>query len=167
MPYLIDGNNLSYALARLSKNDNFIPEKNCNFASDLVNVLEEFNQKKKRKIFLVLDSPDGFMDQYEYNLIKVIYVPRNEIYNSADDKIIEILSNSKSKRDYSFTLVSDDQELCQRATSILKNDRLFIKSAFGFAKQLLPYLPQKKDSLNDDQWKDDLTKELLDLWRNK
>ncbi len=167
MPYLIDGNNLSYALARLSKNDNFIPEKNCNFVDDLVDILEKFNQKKKQRIFLVLDSPNGFMDQYKRNLIKIIYVPRNEAYSSADDKIVEILFNFKNKRGYSFTLVSDDQELCQRARNILKNDRLFIKSAFHFAKQLLFYFPQKEDDFDDNQWKDDLTEELLKIWGNK
>ncbi len=168
MPYLIDGNNLSYALARLSKKDNFVPEKNCNFVDDLVDILEKFNQKRKQKIFLVLDSPDGFMDQYERNLIKIIYVPRNEIYSSADDKIIEILFNFfKDKRGYSFTLISDDKELCQRARNILKNDRLFIKSAFYFAKQLLSCFSQKEDNFNDNQWKDNLTEELLEIWSNK
>ncbi len=168
MPYIIDGNNLAFALARITGKNKFNPRDNKDFQEEIINLIKRFN-KKNKEIFLVFDGSDFFGDKYTDGNLHIVQAPRNEICYSADDKILEILEKFKKSQDLSIILISDDQELGERSLSVLNSGNLTIKKASCFAKQLFRNLPKyfQEKKKRKDNWKNSLNKELLEIWKNK
>ncbi|PLX26836.1 hypothetical protein C0583_06095 [Candidatus Parcubacteria bacterium] len=81
MNYLIDANNLAGKIGILDEED---------FDMLLVEKISKWLGDKQKKIILVFDSLEKMGDKRIDGEIISIYTPRDEYYNNADDKIIEI-----------------------------------------------------------------------------
>lgn len=123
MYYLVDGNNLAGAMGILEDSD---------FDENLIDLFLEFLEDNKKKVILVFDSNNLMGESFEEDRLKVIYSPRDEHYQSADDKITEIARETDP--DEGLVLVTNDNELREEVESInreqnRKNDILLTSSS--------------------------------------
>lgn len=155
MNYIIDANNLAGKLDLLEEES---------FDKKLIEVIKNYFQGKKIKVYLVFDSADLMGDRFEEENITVFYTPRDSYYNSADDKIVELtkkyLENSKEE----INVVTDDIELKNKIKKISeKTNKVFLQQATSFAEKIKIDI-QEVDDLSDNE-KDKINDELLGIWK--
>ncbi len=129
MYYLIDGNNLAGAMGILEDRD---------FDENLIDLILEFLEDNKKKVILVFDGNDLMGESFEEDRLKVLYSPKDDHYQSADDKIVEIAREIDP--DEGLILITNDNELREEVQIInreqnRKNDILFT-SATEFKMEL-------------------------------
>jgi len=149
MPYLIDANNLAGRLGILREN---------NFDQILIDLIRQYSEENNKKIVLVFDSNDSMGDRYKIDNVTVIYTPRDTVYNNADDKIVELMQNEKSPRDW--VVISDDLKILDEA------DKFDIKTILAreFAKRLLPPEELPEEDELSEQEQEELVDELMEEW---
>lgn len=166
MIYIIDANNLAGQMKILFEDD---------FDKKLIQIVKEYFFNKKMKISLVFDSNEPMGDKYLDNNIEVIYTPRDNYYQSADDKVLELVSREidNGVGNNQITVVTDDLDLSELVEKSAKkrNYSLVIIKARDFAKKI-----QRKINTSDDaqekkeldyQSGEKITKELFKLWKDK
>ncbi|MCK5416198.1 hypothetical protein KAI92_02100 [Candidatus Parcubacteria bacterium] len=168
MKYIIDANNLAGKLDLLGEE---------NFDKLLIKRIRCYNKIKKKKIVLVFDSLDFMGDKFEDDGLTIIYTPRDNFYNGADDKVVEILKNEIKSKDWEgLTSVTDDVEIIQKIEKINLNNEKEIRiiKASDFAQTLKDLKNLNKDdkSLNDygvsgltNDALENITDEFLNIWK--
>jgi len=129
MRYVIDANNLAGVLGILDEED---------FDLQLIDSIKNFIGDKNIQVDLVFDSSDYFGDWKRIGNINVFYTPRDEQYNCADDKIVDIFSKNINNKD-NVVLVTDDIELQNRVNSVISefsDNFLKIEKSSTFALNL-------------------------------
>ncbi len=158
MYYLIDGNNLAGALGLLEEND---------FNEILIELLLDFLEDNRKKVILVFDSNSQMGDSFEEDRLKVIYSPRDEHYESADDKIIEIAREKDP--DEGMVLVTNDNEIKEEVGIInkeqnRKNEILLISSSeFKMELGEEEIVSSNEDELEEEE-KERINNELMGEW---
>jgi len=166
MIYIIDANNLAGKIGIL---------KEKNFDQILIDNVCSYFLNKKNEIYLVFDSIDPFGDRYKKNNIIIVYAPKNELFNNADDKIIDLfyqkILNKKLKDEIS--LITDDREIIQKIKKISKNynKKTNFISATNFAKIFINNDDNDFDNFDDRgislKNQKNINQELLDIWKEK
>jgi hypothetical protein len=82
--------------------------------------LKIITETKTIKVCLVFDGHDSLGDKSGHGLLTIVYSPKDKYYQSADDKIVEILSRV-SRRENDLILITSDRELTRRAQKSLAN----------------------------------------------
>jgi hypothetical protein len=159
MPYLIDANNLAGKMNLLGEND---------FDWKLFLIVSRFANLKNKKIILVFD---GYGNVADAGTTKVIYAKGDYGFNSADEKIIDMIRYAKSPEDY--IVVSNDHGIVNEIHKFNEEKRLKIQiaSASDFAGRVRAVLdgaakdePIDEDKLNKDEV-DKINDELLKIWK--
>jgi len=178
MLYLVDANNLACQAFGTQKGK---PVED--FDLKLIELLTACSRQKNKKWALVFDSPDPYGDKYEYKGLTVMYVPRDQQYSCADDRIIELaglFSGRISKPSppvflqeaYELTVVTDDSEIRQAVDGLAKDSRrpLHLQTAADLAGKLVS--ADRPSDKQDDSSRDlseeevnDINRELLDIWQ--
>jgi predicted RNA-binding protein with PIN domain len=170
--YIIDANNLAGKLKMLGEE---------NFDKKLINMIREFNRDRGVHIFLVFDGANPFGDKVSagHNL-SVVYSPKDIYYQSADDKIVEMVRGSWLNEDFAggktITVVTDDRELRKRIEAAAAETRYNIKleRATDWAEKILNRLAkyEYEDEIEDrnkgglsDEEVDDINNELYRAWK--
>ncbi|PLX20379.1 hypothetical protein C0584_06005 [Candidatus Parcubacteria bacterium] len=109
MYYLIDGNNLAGAMGLLEEND---------FNEILIDLIIEYLDENRKKVILIFDSNELMGDSYEEGRLRVIYSPRDEHYQSADDKIIEL--SQEMDPDEGLAVITNDNEIKEEISVLNK-----------------------------------------------
>ena len=109
MYYLIDANNLAGAMDLLEEKD---------FNEILIDLISDYLEDNRKKVILVFDSNSLMGDIFNDGRLKVIYGPRDEYYQSADDKIVEIAREEDP--DEGMILVTNDNEIKDEVSVINK-----------------------------------------------
>lgn len=160
MHLLIDANNLAGALRLLEFK---------NFDERLIDVIKQYNSDRGNKITLVFDSADIMGDKFSENNINVVYTPRDDFYESADDKIIELAGVHFGESNDELKVITDDIELKNilRENNFNKGVKFKLMQASDFAKQLQSsvqdYVEDDRD-LSDEEM-NRINNELLELWK--
>jgi len=126
MSYLIDANNLAYALFQGRRDGKL--EKD--FDQKLIKILKKFIEQTGKKITLVFEGIDSMGDKRSEGNLTIIQAPRDNYYQSADDKIIELINNETKPGQ--LVVISDDREIMRAA----EQAGCQIKQASYFAKIL-------------------------------
>lgn len=171
MIYIIDANNLAGKMDLLKEKD---------FDKTLIKLISAYFFNQKNKIYLVFDSADPFGDKYEQGNITVVYAPKNELYATADEKIIELINRKlfEEKVRDEMTLITDDRGIVDEVLEMKdeKNgERVKVISASSFAGRLVE--DDESDSDDDLDEMDDrglgsdkvdkLNEGLLGVWSNR
>ena len=156
MIYLIDANNLAGKMGILREQD---------FDKTLINIVRNFFKADNNQIFLVFDSIDPLGDRFDDDGVEVIYAPKNEVYNEADEKVIEI---AKSLKDKEFTLITDDAEIIKEVKKFSKS--VILKSSLDTAariekKQRREEFEREDEKIDSGIDEDGLARELLQEWK--
>ena len=164
MIYIIDANNLAGQLKILKEKD---------FDKKLIRLIKKWNAEKNKRINLVFDGVDPMGDKYCIGNITVIYTPKDNYYQSADDKIIELVRNFiKSERE-EITVVSDDRAIREAIEKLSKKagQKIHIEQATLFAEKLKDFTIEKQaknkeddKSLSTEEVKG-INKYLLKIWK--
>jgi predicted RNA-binding protein with PIN domain len=166
MIYIIDANNLAGKMDLL---------KEKNFDKTLIGLISTyfFNHKvnaesrqgaprvesalgQKNKVYLVFDSVDPFGDKYTKDNITIIYTPKNELYMTADEKIIELINKKlfEEKVSDEMTLITDDNGIIKEVLE-MKDERggrkIKFISAFDFAGRLMEDEEIESDETQDEE----------------
>lgn len=121
MHYVIDANNLAGVLGILDNDD---------FDLQLTNSVKSFFKDKNIKVDLVFDSSDYFGDWRQDDNLNIFYTSRDEQYNCADDKIVEIVENSINDKN-DIIVVTNDIDLQNRVNSVkIENSSKFALKLF-------------------------------------
>jgi predicted RNA-binding protein with PIN domain len=159
MIHVIDGNNLAGKLKILSQK---------NFDKSLVIRLKDYYQRKKINVYLVFDGRDSLGDRSEQGYLTIIFSPQDRYYESADDKIVEIVGNLSASTKDDITLITSDRELISRAQNKAKRQgkKLILTSSDKFAEKLIQEPIAAKNSKDelDSSAVEKINQELLDLW---
>ena len=158
MYYLIDGNNLAGELGLLEESD---------FNEILVDLLADFLEDNRKKVILVFDGNDLMGDSYEEDRLKVIYSPKDEHYQSADDKIVEIIREEDP--DEGITLVTNDIEIKDEVGIINKEqnrkNEVLILGSTEFKSELGE---EDENTSSDDELEEnevaEINDELMEEW---
>jgi hypothetical protein len=159
MPYLVDANNLAGKMNLLGEND---------FDQKLFLAVSRYANLKNKKIILVFD---GYGNVADSGATKVIYAKGDYGFESADEKIIDMIRYAKSPEDY--IVVSNDHEIINEINKFNeeKRSKIQIVSASLFAGRMRAVQdstvkdePIDKDDLSDDEV-DKINKELLKIWK--
>ena len=164
MMYIIDANNLAGKLEILFHE---------NFDTEMIGIMKEFFLGKKMKIVLVFDSNEPMGDKIIDDNIEIIYTPRDNYYNCADDKILEIAINeiNSGVGNNQISVVTDDidlREAVQKAADKKDYSINLIRST-DFALKIInkknkeEYFLENDRGLDDDE-EDRITKDLLGRW---
>jgi hypothetical protein len=169
MHYIIDANNLAGKLKMLGEES---------FDKKLIALVKKFNREKQRKITLVFDSNDPLGDKQEAgDNITAIYSPKDKYYQSADDKIVELVRNKTTSdaghptSDVLVTLVTEDRELIKRAEKLLEDgsNNVTIQSTTLFVEKLKKALENDNDEDGDRKLSDEevnkINQEMLKYWQ--
>ena len=158
MYYLIDGNNLAGAMGLLEEKD---------FNEILIDLILDFLDDNRKKIILVFDSNSLMGDSFEDGHLKVIYGPKDEYYQSADDKIVEIAREEDP--DEGMALVTNDNEIKDEVVVInkeqnRKNEIVLIGSdEFRMELGEEEIVPSDKDDLDGEEV-EKINNELMEEW---
>lgn len=155
MPLLIDANNLAGKMGILEEN---------NFDEILVDLIKKYISKTGKKIILVFDSIDSMGDKRQEGSLMIIYSPKDEYYQNADVKIIELIKNpEKIKSSPSeLSMVTDDRVIIEKA----KEAGIRVIGSEDFCATLNGLSPkeQKSEKEINDRERDAINKELLKEW---
>ncbi len=166
MLYIIDANNLSGKLGLLGEDG---------FDKILIDRLKAYFAGKSPKVFLIFDSVDPMGDRYVEDNFEIIRTPRDDFYDGADDKVLEIVLGYLSDDDFKeeIDVITDDVELAEKLKAAIayhtKRNRVKVARSTEFADKmdakveslLLADLTDKTAAENDS---DDLNAELLKIW---
>ena len=159
MYYLVDGNNVAGAMGLLEEKD---------FNEILIDLILEFLEDNRKKVILVFDSNETMGDSFEDGRLKVIYGPRDEYYNSADDKIIEIAREEDP--DEGIILVTNDNEIKEEVGIINREqnrrNEIVLLSSNDFMVELgeeEPVDENESDELGEDEI-EKINDELMAEW---
>lgn len=171
MIYIIDANNLAGKMDLLKEKD---------FDKILIEIINDYFVNQKNKVYLVFDSADPFGDKYAKKNITIIYAPKNELYTTADDKIIELFNKKlfDEKVKDEMTLITDDNGIIKEIIEMKDGQggkKIKVVSATSFAERLVGDEEFDEDDLQDDMDGrgldigkiNKLSDELLGLWKNK
>ncbi len=185
MSYIIDANNVAGKLKML---------REPNFDKQLTEMVRYYNRKRQKNIYLVFDGSEPWGDKNTINEhITVIYSPKDQYYQSADDKIVEMVrsisagtfswsgadSNGPSQRS-DIVIITDDNELKRRLEEVQSHAGLAIKieRATDFAAELLRVWTKDEPEGTEEEYDDgsrglgdnersQIDNELQQLWQNK
>jgi len=167
MTHIIDAYNLAYALAREHGQFGHPNPDKKETDEKLIKVIRTWLGQGGKKAILVFDSYDPMGDKIKSGNLEIIYVPHDNFYKSADDKIIEITKNL-SANEKEIVIVTDDEEIKTKINEFKGSDaKIKFESAITFAKKLLR---RKKTSDLDDNGLgaddiDAINQELLKRWK--
>ncbi len=164
MIYIIDANNLAGKLGIL---------KESNFDKKLIELIKKWDEKKNKRITLVFDGIDPMGDKIKEGNITIIYTPRDNYYQSADDKIIELVINFTKNKRGEVTVISDDREIREAMEKLNKESgqKIHIELATLFAKKMIFFMEEKglEDEADDKNLSKEkiksINKELLKIWQ--
>jgi len=153
MLYLIDANNLAGELGILGEID---------FDKKLIDLIQQKNQARPRRVVLVFDSADRMGDKIENGKLTIIYAPQDNYYKGADNKIVELAEKYNKEKNNVF-MVSNDIDLGEKVKKInnFQNNIKIIK-ARDFAE--IFDISNSVDNKIDPEIEDSITEEFLDLW---
>ena len=158
MYYLIDANNLAGTMGLLEEKD---------FNEILIDLISDFLDDSRKKVILVFDSNSLMGDSFEEGRLKVIYGPRDEYYQSADDKIIEIAREEDP--DEGMALVTNDNEIKDEVGVINKEqnrkNEIILISSDEFKMELgeEEIVSSDEDSLEEGEV-EEINNELMEEW---
>lgn len=171
MRYIIDANNLAGQLDILDEE---------NFDLKLIELIKQWLGDFKHQVFLVFDSLDPMGDKQVLGNLTVIYAPRDNYYQSADDKIIELAedigaipSNKAGKHGSPLQVITNDRDLIKavKKTSEQNGRNVKFTSTADLAQKLKTNINKVDDShedgqrgLSDSQVRQ-INKELEEIWR--
>jgi len=166
MIYIIDGNNLAGQLGILFQND---------FDKNLIEVIKKYFCTKKMKVYLVFDSNEPMGDKFSEGFIEIIYTPRDTFYQSADDKVLELVAREidLGAGNNQISVVTDDLDLIEAVEKAARkrNYSLVIIKARDFAEKIKNKNIQDKiiieDRGIDKEQEEKINRELLKIWREK
>jgi len=164
MMYIIDANNLAGKLGILFQD---------NFDKEMINIIKEYFYEKKMKIVLVFDSNEKMGDRLIDENVEVIYTPRDDYYNSADDKVLELAIGeiNSGVGNNQITVVTDDidlREAVQQAADKKDYSINLIKST-DFALRIINKKNKEEYLVDDDRGldadeEDRITRDLMGKW---
>lgn len=162
MIYIIDANNLAGQLGILSHD---------NFDKELVEIVANYFFGKDMRILLVFDSNDPMGDKIKRDNLEIIYTPRDNYYNSADDKVLELVSLEidSGAGNNQITVVTDDIDLKEAIQK--EADRRDYKINMVQASDFVLKINRKEEFIQEEDDRglsendeDSITKELMREW---
>ncbi len=158
MRYIIDGNNLAGKFEILDE---------PNFDLEIIETIKKYSNEKNKNITLVFDSLDPMGDKYEEEKLTIIYTPRDNYYEGADDKIIEELELYLKTCKEEFCVITNDLELIDRVDKVAEKYDANI-DIFKTTDFILELNDKDEDFGDEDQLppesEDTINKELLGVW---
>lgn len=164
MIYIIDANNLAGKLGILFQDS---------FDKEMIGIMKDYFSGKKMKIVLVFDSNEPMGDKIIDDNVEIIYTPRDNYYNSADDKILEIAINeiNSGAGNNQITVVTDDIDLRESVQEAAdkKDYSINLIRSTDFAFKILNKKRQEEYVLEDERGlghdkEDEITKEMMKRW---
>lgn len=164
MIYIIDANNLAGKLGILFQDS---------FDKEMIGIMKDYFVGKKMKIFLVFDSNEPMGDKIIDDNVEIIYTPRDNFYNSADDKILEIAINeiNSGAGNNQITVVTDDIDLRESVQEAAdkKDYSINLIRSTDFAFKILSKKRQEEYVLEDERGlgadgEEEITKEMMKRW---
>lgn len=164
MIYIIDANNLAGKLGILFQDS---------FDREMIKIMKDYFSGKKMKIVLVFDSNEPMGDKIIDDNVEIIYTPRDNYYNSADDKILEIAINeiNSGAGNNQITVVTDDIDLRESVQEAAdkKDYSINLIRSTDFAFKILNKKRQEEFALEDERGlgadkEDAITKEMMKRW---
>lgn len=163
MIYIIDANNLAGKLHILDEPD---------FDKDLIALINNWIGEKKHKAHLVFDGVDIMGEKFPVGKVNVIYAPKDSHYQSADDKIIELVDELALVAHEKIILVTDDAGIIAKVLERQNLNRYKHQILFEKATLFAEYLhysleagDDRGDEQLDDNTVDKINKELSALWK--
>ncbi|MEA3449521.1 MAG: NYN domain-containing protein [Patescibacteria group bacterium] len=159
MLYIVDANNVAGKLKMLGQD---------NFDLKLIEIFKNFNQNKNKEIELVFDGVDMMGDRRAVDdKLSVVYAPKDDFYDSADDKIVEMTERYANRKDKEITVVTDDVGLKKRILKIGEryNKKINLEKATWWAGELtrIDDAIDEKEELENKQI-NKINQELLKYW---
>lgn len=170
MLYIIDGNNLAGELGLLEQKE---------FDLELARIVGDYFLKKQIDVFLVFDSDIRMGDKREAGNIRIIYTPRDDYYDGADDKIVEIVEMVNGfKHNYlklnfpvdGVKIITSDIELRAKISRVFVKNKGYIPIELIRSDEFVKKIDRQKPlPAIDEKYiggrkKTELNRELLDLW---
>jgi hypothetical protein len=158
MPYLIDANNLAGKLGLLGEKD---------FDQKTLLIVSGFALARNKKIILVFDGAGNLADTQNIN---VIYARGDYGFDSADEKMIDMIRFARQPEDY--IVVTNDQGIIRVVEKLNeeRNLRIKLERAEDFARRIranndarLVDEGDEKEELSAEEV-DEINKELLKEW---
>lgn len=171
MHYIIDAYNLAYALSKYGKEFD-LSERNNSLTTEknLINIIKKWLGDKNKQVTLVFDSQDPMGDKITKGNLTIVYAPRDNYYQSADDKIIEIARQAAyNQNEPELIVVTDDREIKDKVSEIANESKknINLENTGEFAQKLRKNkraeIEAKKFFGKNDIKK--LNKELLNIWK--
>ena len=139
-----------------------------NFDWLLINIIKDYF--KGKEVILIFDGLDSLGDKIIKGKLTVIYTPKDEYYNSADDKILEIAENLIKKDE--IKIISDDRQLKEKLGKISQDNykSFFFESAGDLAEKIKLKEAKRKsqfdesDELSQDE-QEEINNDLLKIWK--
>jgi len=162
MKYIIDANNLAGKLKTLGEK---------NFDKKLIEMISNYSEGKSNSIIIVFDPKDEWGDKNIVSeTITVIYTPRDAYYESADDKIVEIINRHLTIGKEELTVITDDVGLKKRVEKLMEETGVNINfiSATDYAGKILRKKTAENEGIKNKISKEDeadINKELLKIWQ--
>lgn len=163
MKYIIDGNNLAGKLEILYDD---------NWQQELIELLKDHFSSASKQVILVFDSVDPMGDKYQTGNITVIHAPKDGYYQSADDKIKELIE-TRTHESEKTTIVTDDIEI-RKSIEESEAGEIYLQLSSELAQKLEWSKNKEEESgeidnktgLGDDEV-DEVNKELLEQFKRK
>ena len=162
MKYIIDANNLAGKLKMLGER---------NFDKRLIEMINDYTKDKKNEIIMVFDPKDEWGDKMTVSdIITVVYTPQDDYYESADDKVVEIINRHLTEDKEELTIITDDVGLRKRVEQLMEETKIVINfiRATEYAGKILRKKAKeeenKKEKLSKTE-ENDINKELLRIWK--
>jgi predicted RNA-binding protein with PIN domain len=170
MKYIVDANNVAGKLKMLGEK---------HFDKKLIELIKLYNTRKAKKVILVFDGDDPMGDRVTIDQnITVIYSPKDGYYQSADDKIVEMVERVAETESLKFdtfqeqvTIVTDDIGLRKRLEKLEEEtgQKIYLKRATELAEEFKNITKEQpiedgKRGLDDDAM-DKINDDLLREWQ--
>lgn len=159
MKHIIDGNNLAGKLEILDRE---------NFDQEIIDIVKEFSIRKEKEVILVFDSTDPMGDKYEEENVTIVYTPRDNYYQGADDKIIEELENCLQEEKTQFCVVTNDMNLIDRVDELAESHSADVD--IYKTTDFILELDVKEDEYKENNDKlsvedeEEINEELMNIW---
>lgn len=166
--YIIDANNLAYALAQYGLIDVSRPDLD----QQLIETVKPYLERRSIRAFLVFDGWDIMGDRYQAGLITIIHTPKDSFYKCADDKIVELVR--EYGKNETVVVVTDDNGVKDRSKRISQDifKSVYQIQASDLAEKIRKYhSPNRRDEIICQENRglspaeeDRISQELLELW---
>lgn len=169
MRYIIDAYNLAYALA---DNNVFarLPATKEDTDKRLINIIREWLGDKNNEVTLVFDGRDCLGDKIKQGNLTIVYAPRDNYYQSADNKILEIAETISSEPFRpELIIVTDDGGIKTKIEKIAgdKGKNIKLESTAEFTRRLRKN--EKNEKLEKEEFDrnniKEINEELLKVWK--